>query len=247
MDEFWGGGHGSHKRGKDKIERVILWLAWFDYSDRKTIALMLGVKERGQGAFFKRLEESGFVKVDKAPGLKHSIYSLGDAGFDLAKILAPEIDLKRRRRLPAWITLVHSFSIQSAVIHRLDQADGIYPEKTLKHLRAVRLPDAILQMKNGERVAVEVELQHKATARVYHIYLAHLRNIKNEHYDRVLYLFPKETLRRLYEEKFVEPMWPIYKLNEQSRLAMDNTRQFDASNVQQAQLFQFKTEELYTL
>lgn len=51
MDEFWGGGHGSHKRGKDKIERVILWLAWFDYSDRKTIALMLGVKERGQGAF----------------------------------------------------------------------------------------------------------------------------------------------------------------------------------------------------
>lgn len=246
-DRFWGGGAGSHQRGKDKLERVITWLAWFDYSDRKTLAAMLSVEERGQGAFFRRLEQSGFLDVERAPALRHNIYSLGSAGFDLARILVPDIDLRRRRRLPAWITLVHSFSTQVAVIRRMSDVARILPEKTLKTLRAVRLPDVVLGMKGGERVALEVELHHKSTARVYHVFLAHLRNIRNGHYAKVLYLFPNETLARLYSEKFNESTWPIFRLSESKRLMFDNSKSFDASRVHEAGLFSFQTEELYTL
>ncbi|MNR28548.1 hypothetical protein D3C85_1458760 [compost metagenome] len=64
---------------------------------------MLGVDKDGQSAFFKRLEESGFIVAERAPGIRRVIYSLGDAGFEFALMLLPEIDLKRRRRLPSWL------------------------------------------------------------------------------------------------------------------------------------------------
>jgi len=133
------------------------------------------------------------------------------------------------------------------VIHRLDDVEKVEPEKALQALRAIRLPDAILTMKNDTRVALEVELNHKSTARVYHIFLAHLRNIRKGHYNRVLYLFPNDRLANVYREKFMEPRWPIYRLNENKRLVFDNTRTYEAEQVQQSGLFTFETEELYQL
>lgn len=243
----WGFGEGARERGKEKLERVILWLGLFDYSDRKTLAAMLGVNERGQHAFFSRLEKSGFLMTDRAPGISTKIYSLAEPGYDLAGMLLPELELKRRRRLPSWVSLVHSFSIQTAVIRRLDDIEKIQPEKALQALRAVRLPDAVLTMRDGSRIALEVELNHKSTARVYHMFLAHLRNIRKEHYSRVLYLFPTEVLANVYRRKFMEPRWPVYRLNDNRRLVFDSSRTYEAEQVQQSGLFSFHTEELYQL
>jgi len=235
-------------RSKDKLESVIRWLGWFDYSDRETIASMLGVSKDGQSAFFKRLEESGFLCSEKAPGIRKVIYSLGDAGFEYALMLLPEIDLKRRRRLPSWVSLVHTFSVQAAVIARLEKIESIKPEKTLKHLRAVRLPDAILKMNDGTTVALEVELNHKSSARVYNIFLSHLKNIRNNNYERVVYLFPNDSLCRLYREKYDQPRWPIYTAKAGStRLVMNAQQSFDAEHVRGSGLFQFQTEDMYSL
>lgn len=243
----WGFGEGARERGKEKMERVILWLGLFDYSDRKTLASMLGVNERGQHAFFSKLEKSGFVVTDRAPGISTKIYSLGEAGYELAGMLLPEMELKRRRRLPSWVSLVHSFSIQAAVVHRLDDIEKVQPEKALQALRAVRLPDAILTMRDESRIALEVELNHKSTARIYHIFLSHLRNIRKGHYNRVVYLFPNDALAKVYREKFMEPRWPIYRMNENKRLVFDSSRTYEAHQVQQSGLFSFQTEELYQL
>ncbi len=235
-------------RGKEKMESVIRWLAWFDYSDRETLADMLGVDANGQSAFFKRLEVSGFVQVEIAPGIRRRIYGLGEAGYEYALMLLPELDLKRRRRLPSWVSLVHSFSVQAAIIRRLPEIESIRPEKTLKHLRTVRLPDAILTMKNGGKIALEVELNHKSSPRVFNIFLSHLKNIRAEHYDRVLYVFPGEALCRLYREKFDLSVWPIYRMREGStRLVLETNRNFDASQVHASNLFAFTVEGLYSL
>lgn len=235
-------------RSKDKVEAVVRWLGWFDYSDRETIASMLGVAKDGQSAFFKRLEGSGFISSEKAPGIRKVIYSLGDAGFEYALMLLPELELKRRRRLPSWVSLIHTFSVQAAVVARLEKIESIQPEKTLKHLRAVRLPDAILKMKDGTTVALEVELSHKSSARVYNIFLSHLKNIRNENYERVVYLFPNEGLCRLYREKYDQPRWPIYRARAgSSRLVMDAQHTFDAEQVRSSGLFQFQAEDMYSL
>lgn len=235
-------------REKEKLEAVIRWLAWFDYSDRDSLATMLGVDKNGQSAFFKRLEATGFVEVETAPGIRRRVYGLGEAGFEYALMLLPELDLKRRRRLPSWVMLIHSFSVQSAIIKRRSEIETILPEKTLKHLRTVRLPDAILIMKDGRRVALEVELNHKSSARVFSIYLSHLKNIRSEHYDRVLYVFPTDSLCRLYREKFDLPVWPIYRMREGStRLVLETSRNFDAHQVHESSMFTFQVEGLYSL
>lgn len=235
-------------RGQEKIAAVVRWLGWFDYSDRATIAAMLGVSKDGQSAFFKRLETSGFVVVESAPGIRRSVYSLGDAGFEFALMLLPELDLKRRRRLPSWVSMIHSFSVQAAIISRLERIDAIKPEKALKYLRAVRLPDAVLTMKEGTKVAIEIELNHKSSARVYSIFLSHLKNIRAGHYERVAYLFPNEALCRLYREKFDQPVWPIFKAASGStKLVQDPQKTFDPRSVQGSNLFVFQVEEMYEL
>lgn len=235
-------------RGQQKITDVIRWLGWFDYSDRATLAAMLGVSKDGQSAFFKRLEASGFVTIDQAPGIRKAIYTLGDAGFEYASMLLPELELKRRRRLPAWVTLIHSFSVQAAVVARMSDVASIKPEKALKYLRAIRLPDAILTLKDGTQVALEVELNHKSSARVYSIYLSHLKNIRNNHYDRVVYLFPNHGLCELYRDKFVQPVWPIYRSSGAGgKLVQDPQQSFNSAAIQEGNLFTFDVETMYSL
>lgn len=234
-------------RSREKLEAVIRWLAWFDYSDRETIAAMLCVAADGQNAFFKKLEASGFVVSETAPGIRRKILTLAEAGFDYACMLTPELELKRRRRLPSWVSLIHSLSIQTAIIARWGDIESLRPEKTLKHLRAVRLPDAILTLKDGRRVALEVELNHKSTARVYSIYLSHLKNIRAEHYTQVAYVFPNAQLARLYQSKFEQPVWPVYRPGAGAKLVLDTTRSFDAAPVHSRKLFTFSVEGLYAL
>jgi hypothetical protein len=235
-------------RSREKVEAVVRWLGWFDYSDRETIAAMLGVAKDGQSAFFKRLEGSGFIVTESAPGIRRTVYSLGDSGFEYALMLLPELDLKRRRRLPSWVSLIHTFSVQAAIIARLEKIESIRPEKTLKHLRAVRLPDAILTMKDGSIIAIEVELNHKSTSRVYSIFLSHLKNIRAEHYQRVVYLFPADGLCNLYREKYDQPNWPIYRSSPGSaRLVLDEKQRFDAGPIQRSNIFTFQVEGMYSL
>lgn len=87
------------------------WLALFDFSNQSLLAKAYGAEVRGQTVFFRRLEESRLVVVTKAPGLDWKIYSLSQSGMEMARVLLPHLDLKRRRT-PSWIQLVHAFSIQ---------------------------------------------------------------------------------------------------------------------------------------
>ncbi|MNL79947.1 hypothetical protein D3C87_2066640 [compost metagenome] len=83
---------------------------------------------------------------------------------------------------------------------------------------------------------------------MYSIFLSHLKNIRSENYQRVVFLFPNDALCRLYREKFDQPLWPIYRSKPGStRLELDKQRSFDAGPIHDSGLFQFQAEEMYSL
>ncbi|EPZ0824752.1 hypothetical protein ACXJPO_006167, partial [Pseudomonas aeruginosa] len=92
----WTGSRGK-ERSREKIKEVVRWLALFDFSNQSLLAKAYGAEVRGQTVFFRRLEESRLVVVTKAPGLDWKIYSLSQSGMEMARVLLPHLDLKRRR------------------------------------------------------------------------------------------------------------------------------------------------------
>lgn len=245
-ENFWGGDH-SHERGRTKIESVLKWLAYFDYSDSTLLSRMLGVQKQGQGAFFNRMIKEGSLHSIKMPAIRHRIFCLGKTGVDRAKVLLPEVYIGKPKINPSWVKIAHLFSIQAAIINRLHLLDNFLPEKAMsKMFHAKHVPDALLTYKNGNRVALEVELSHKAASRIYHIYLSHVKNIQNKGYDHVEYVFQNEGLSEMYQEKYDSETWPIYQRDQKKRRLVLQDREFTAkSNVQG--LFDFKYEQLYDL
>ncbi|MCW5245667.1 hypothetical protein [Pseudomonas aeruginosa] len=244
----WTGSRGK-ERSREKIKEVVRWLALFDFSNQSLLAKAYGAEVRGQTVFFRRLEESRLVVVTKAPGLDWKIYSLSQSGMEMARVLLPHLDLKRRRT-PSWIQLVHAFSIQGAIMVRRDEISGFMPEKELSKMKANHLPDAVLEYKNGKKVALEVELNHKSVGRIYNIFLSHLKNIHKGHYDQVLYLFSSEQLKNNYEEKYKVNIWPMYIISERGKLVLSPEHRggFDAAKmVHPTDKFRFICEELYSL
>lgn len=247
LNEGWTGARGR-SRNQEKIKEVIKWLAMFDYSDRNTLARMFGAVARGQGAFFKSLEESRLVITTKAPGLGITVYGLSESGFNLAKLYLPHKSLTWRRT-PSWNLLVHTLTVQKVLLDRRESVESFSPERDLdlKAARANHLPDALLNYAGGRRVAVEVELSRKSTPRLYNILLSHLKNIQREIYHEVLYVFPNDELMKLYKQKYDEPTWPIYTKNERGRLEMKRLEGFSALNVHESGYFKFCVEEAIRL
>lgn len=244
----WSGARGK-TRNQEKTREVVKWLAMFDYSDRASLARMFGAVPRGQGAFFKSLEESKLVIVTKAPGLGITVYGLSDSGFKLAKLLLPHKQLTWRRT-PSWSILAHTLTIQKIILDRKAELSGFSPERDLdlKAARANHLPDALLHYPDGRVVALEVELNHKATARIYNIYLSHLKNIQRDIYSEVLYVFPNAQLMKLYQDKHDEVIWPVYVKNERGRLELKSHLEgFGAVDVHTAGYFKFITDTVIEL
>lgn len=243
----WSGTRGK-ERSREKMKEVVRWLALFDFSNQEILAKAYGAEPRGQSAFFRRLEESRLVVVSKAPGLDWKFYSLSQTGMEMARVLLPHLELIKKR-MPSWILLIHALSIQHAILSRRDELAAFTPEKDLKGARANHLPDAVLEYKDGRKIALEVELNRKSSARVYNIYLSHLKNINKELYDGVLYIFPNEQLRNQYISKYSEDIWPIYFENERGKLEqkVGENSVFYSKPVHDANLFAFTVEDMYSI
>lgn len=242
--EKWKGKKGV-ERNKDKIQNIVIWLGIYDYSNQQLLSAVNDVNFRGQAKFFSQLESSGLVATSKAPGLPFKIYKLSEAGLEMARFLLPEQEIVKKK-IPSWIYLVHSFSIQKAMLARRDEVEMFLPEKSIDGLK--HKPDGIMVLKDGSKVALEVELSKKSNPRIFSIYILHLRNIRENHYDKVLYLFQNENLKDLYSKNCSEPIWPVYVLNEKRKLVLHTTQSsFDAKSSNAMSLFEFKTEDLYQL
>ena len=108
-------------------------------------------------------------------------------------------------------TTVHSFSIQKAIAERWDVSlpFNFQSERFIEHIHQQKRPDALVD-DDGQVVALEVELTQKSSSRIFLGYRNHLEGLKAELYHRVLYMFPTEGLKKSYEKRFNQEMWPMF-------------------------------------
>ncbi|NWA64055.1 hypothetical protein HX773_24465 [Pantoea sp. B9002] len=239
----------GNKRGRrvEKIEKVVRWLAEFDYSTGELIGRSIGVDYRGQSAFFKTLIDDGIVVKDYIPGTRLTVYSLGSDGYGLASMYCPELDIKEKKKKPSLITLVHAFCIQSLVIDLLPDIDSFKGEKALQTLKLARRPDAIVTKKDGKRIALEVEINRKSTDKIYFNYVNNIRDIKSSLYDSVAYYFNDDAVCRIYTAIYETPRWPIFKKNPTGGRLIKMENSFDPQAVFEGDFFSFTVKDMYRL
>lgn len=239
----------GNKRGRrvEKLEKVVSWLAEFDYSTGELIGRSIGVDYRGQSAFFKTLIADNILVRDYIPGTRLSVYSLGSDGFGLASMYCPELILSEKKKKPSLLTLVHTFSIQSLIISLLPEIDSFSGEKALQKLNLARRPDAIVTKKTGERVAIEVEINRKSTDKIYFNYINHLRDVKSSFYDKVAYYFNDAVVCNIYTSIYNTTRWPVFKKNPTGGRLMKLGDSFDPQTVLEREIFTFTVKDMYTL
>jgi hypothetical protein len=217
--QHWGG-TSSKERGSEKIKAVIGWLYEFDFSTRQILCELLGLDgHRGQGAFFKRLLDMGLIEPMRSPLIRHHVYQLSDAGRELALLNIQSDSIHTRRRQASPAVQIHDLTVQAAAMRRKDGLISALSERHISTGAQGKVPDALLIYEN-KKIALEVELTHKNSARIYYNFLCHLRNINNDEYSSVEYVFPTQVLADNYKAKFLTEIWPIYKPDQNRRLKL---------------------------
>lgn len=237
----------KHGRRLEKMERLVRWLADFDYSTGDLIAACMGVVSRGQTEFFKKMIEDNVIVRDYIPGTRLTVYSLGGNGYDLASMYCPELTIREKKKKPSLITLVHTFSVQALIIGLLPDIQSYKSEKSLQALNLARRPDAIVTKKDGKRVAIEVEINRKNTDKIYFNYVNHIRDIKSQHYDSVEYYFNDQVVCDIYTAIYNTPRWPVFKKNPTGGRLIKLDSSFDPEAVLERNLLSFIVKDMYTL
>lgn len=200
------------KRYQEKVDYVVLWLLEFGCSTPSLICSAMQLERKNQGHFFLSLKKSGLVKVVKSQLIPEEIYLLSSEG----KVRGSYLSIKAEKY---WFTAskivmsttVHSFSIQRAIIDRWSTAIpfSFQSERFITHIQQSKRPDALID-ENGSVIALEVELTQKSSSRIYLGYRNHLNFLKEGLYQKVLYVFPNEALKRNYVTRFDKDLWPLF-------------------------------------
>lgn len=221
----------AKRRADEKKVTILKWLYQFNVSTQRLMSELLHVDERGQYQFFARLRKSGLVETTQHEALgREQLYRLTSEGIaDAARhhgyavMRPPHISHQ---------VLMHDLTVQAAVIRRLYLAGGeggalaplidYVSERNNGAPLNGKKPDALLTYENYT-LALELELSHKNSARVFYNYLSHLKNIRDGHYNAVAYVFTSPKLCELYEQKFHLPEWPVYSVGKMNRLVRTPT------------------------
>jgi len=240
----------SFARALEKREYVLCWLAEFHYSTRRVIAEALGLRAEGQGGFFKRLERDNLVRSVQVPTILERLILLTPNGLEHARALTARATSYTTE--PSKITsstVIHNLSVQLAALRMQRDVRKIMFERHLEFATRIKLPDAVVETDSG-RLALEVELTHKNTARIYRAFIDSIQNIKEGHYARVRYIFHRKLLLDHYFELFRAPTWPYYDREPKShrliRVIRDgNPFSIDSTDPRIQSMFEFTQEDLY--
>jgi hypothetical protein len=208
----------KHVRGDEKREHVLCWLSTFHYSTRNVLARMLGVDPAGQYAFFNRLIRADLIRTFKVPTLLEDLVMLTGNGLEHARALTERAlvyGLDPTRIGSARV--IHALSVQMACLSFTSDFRSITSERHLDFAERLKLPDAIVKLPD-QTFAIEVELTHKNSARIFRAFYDSIQNIKGGHYQHVRYIFPNDVLRGVYERHFQTPAWPLYERDKRSHV-----------------------------
>lgn len=243
----------SHKRFDEKIKILVEWLAKFDFSTRQLMGLAMSVNSKGQGAFFKKMEEMNIIYKHTIAGTNKIIYSLSDIGNQLSSMYFPDVHIKEKRKKPSLVAISHSFNIQFILADYLHKHPNITytSEKQLMNLNLQRRPDAIINM-DGKKYAIEVEITKKSMQKIYYNYAGHLKNVRQGLYDRVIYIFNNKYTLEFYKRLNNESIWPVFdKSNTGGRLIQRKengiSKSFDSRLIKDMNIFDFQFNDMYIL
>lgn len=240
---YWGGSR-SVQRGTEKELETLRWLYFWDFSSRSLLAQRLGyANERGQGAFFKRLAQKGLIAELPTIVVRHGLYQLTPDGRAIAAAHWHQGDLVAPRARLSPAMQLHDLTAQQFVIRHGGPFSDFVTERYLLDGGRHKAPDVILTYPT-ERVAIEVELSHKNTARLYYGFWQHLTNIRDGLYSRVRYVFTNAALCENYRKKCLAPEWPVYFFSQARQLKRQGGAPKAVPPVLQ-QCFSFDVTEVY--
>ena len=223
---------------EQKVRKVIIWLARFGFSTRLVLTKMLGTSYNGQNEFFKRLIDDGLVERRYVTGTSKQLFTLTSAGVNLYKIIEPNLSIKRVPKI-SLPTLIHSMTIQEFVISN-NAAESVVGEYELYKQDWLRRPDAVITNTKGTKIAIEVELTKKSSARVIYNFCNHFEDFKKGFFDRVLYLFPDDGIQKFYQDIYSDTSWPHVVYDEKKRSYKKiSGSQFDPNEIHESEIFIF--------
>lgn len=228
-----------------KREKIVIWLAKFGFSTRDLLSKMLGVNANGQGAFFKKLVESGITKEEYVPGTRKRVITLTPDGVQQARIYQPDLEIKFLRKFPLH-TLIHSYSIQTFLTTQKGVKD-FFSETELAKRKFIRRPDLLIVNDVGVKIAIEVELTQKDVNRVYFNFYGHVQDWQQERIDHVIYLFSSPTVLARYEELYQKNPWPKFITTDGNVRHMSRSGSVDSSHAHIHGLMYFHKFEPYAL
>jgi hypothetical protein len=196
-------------RGREKQEQIFLWLAEYHYSTISIMSKFLGVSSNSQWHFFNRLIEAGLLRKIDVPTVREKVFLLTRDGKELAcELTEKALDYVSEPSKVSVATVRHNLCVQLAVLERLKPGTAHTFEKHLTFTDKDKLPDAVLEYE-GRLTALEIELSHKRTNRIYRAFYDHIRAMKDKHYFNVEYVFSSTSLRNNYKAKFDAAEWPV--------------------------------------
>lgn len=220
---------------QEKTKKVVLLLAKFGFSTRKIICSLLRTSYNGQNDFFKKLISDSLIISNKRSGFLSDIYTLSSDGFELAKHYQPDSKFTFRRKL-SFPNIVHALSIQQFLVENIERFSDFQSESELSVMNFNRRPDLIVITNDGNKMAIEIELNQKSEPQVEYNFFQHYRDWKLNRFDTVCYVFDNESIMKKYISIFTKEKW---KTHDFFLGKLKETGDFDPVELQENEIITF--------
>lgn len=206
---------------QEKIKIVLSWIREFKFTNIKIIEILLGLDSGNVRTLIKKMTEKGLISIFKNKNLDGKNYFYGITQLGLEYLLSHGLldgDIKNKdiSSLQKSMKIVHDLVVQKYIAENLELYKEVFAENTVRlsiKLDQI-LPDAVVVLKTGERIAIEYERWAKAKDRIFFNFYRHYENIFiHDLYDGCIYLFENETINNTYKTIFEMDHWTRYKQN----------------------------------
>lgn len=205
------------ERSNEKLELLLKWLIQFHCSTRQILLKRMKLATHSHHTYFQKLEKQGILQ-------KIRVYSINSRHIYMLTNLGKQIAIEKTGDISNYSTdknklnhsgLRHNLAIQNSVIKYMSEYENFMAEKYLTNLKFSdkKKPDACLIL-GDTKTMLEVELTPKSDKRIFIALNAHLNSLIENYYQKVIYVFPTNTLKNYYVERFNQKSWPIYEKNE---------------------------------
>jgi hypothetical protein len=203
-------GRDPQERSAEKLNEVLRWLVQFHHSTRKIMLERLGLDTDSHHTYFKKLVEQGILQKIRVYSINERfIFMLSSLGKELAsesysEAIKYNVDSSKINHAE----LRHSLAIQNTVLGLIDADAKFISEKLIDPaiVNIKKRPDAAI-IKNDLVTMLEVELTPKKDQRIFQAFIAHADALTSDKYQKVMYIFPSDTLKNYYLSRFNSEKW----------------------------------------